>query len=113
MTISPSSACSARGSGIGARSAGNDRTSVARSLRRYRRLSARLRASVTSATPTSPAARAGATAENHPASPPSRTGRPRPSVTETRKRLLSGSTVRLVGLDDLLYELMPHDVAIV
>ena len=82
-------------------------------LPRYLRLSARMRASLTSAMLTSPAARAGAVAASQRARPPSRTARPVPSLTETRRRLLSGSTVRLVGLDDLLHELMPHDVAIV
>src|SRR5262245_5889745 len=92
---------------------GNDRTSVAESLPRYRRFSVRMRASLTRAIPIWPEARAGATEISQPASPPSRTGRPMPSVTETRRRLLSGSTVRLVGLHDLLYELVPHHVALV
>src|SRR4029453_19199062 len=89
---------------------GNDNTSVALSLRRNRRLRARTRASGARAMATSPRRRAGATAATHRARPSSRTGRPRPSVTVTRKRLLSGSTVRFVRLDNLLHQLMPHDV---
>src|SRR3712207_6162124 len=70
-----------------------------------------MRASPTSATATSPRAVRGATWASQRASPPSRTGRPRPSVTDTRKPLLSGSTaVGVVGLHDLLHELVPHDV---
>jgi len=76
-------------------------------------LSARIRASLTSAIATSPAARRGATRASHADRPPSRTARPVPSLTDTRKRLLSGSTVGLVSLDDLLHELMAHDVAFV
>ena len=82
-------------------------------LRRYLRLRARMRASLTSATLTSPAARDGATVASQRARPPSRTARPVPSLTTTRTRLLSGSTVGLVGLDDLLHELMTDDVAVV
>jgi hypothetical protein len=84
-----------------------------RSWRRNRRLSDRMRASLTSAIASSPRARGGAIVASHPARPPSRTRRPAPSDTVTRKRLLSGSTVRLVGLDDLLYELVPNYVAFV
>jgi hypothetical protein len=94
-------------------SAGNDSTSVGAFCARYSRFNARMRASLTSATLTSPAARGGATVASQRARPPSRTDRPAPSDTETCRRLLSGSTVGLVGLDDLLHELMPHDVAVV
>src|SRR5215218_2631572 len=69
--------------------------------------------SVTSATAISPRTRTGATPASHRASPPSATRRPRPSVTVTSSRLLSGSTVRFVRLDDLLHQLVPHDVLVV
>src|SRR5262245_58827322 len=73
-----------------------------------------MRASETSATAISPRADAGATRASHAASPGARAGRPRPSLTTTASRLLSGSTaVRFVGLHDLLHELMAHDVALV
>src|SRR5262249_19072812 len=104
MTMSPSCAGS---------SDGKARTSVARSLRRYRRFRSRIAASRTSAMPSSPDARDGARDSSHFASPEARTGRPRPSVTATRTRLLSGSTVRFVRLDDLLDELMTDDVPLV
>src|SRR5439155_26575752 len=106
---------------------GKDRTSVVLSFFRYCRLRARRRASVTSATATSPRAAAGATRRSHAASPDARTGRPRPSVTVTRSRpstgserperlegrLLSGSTVRFVRLHDLLDERMADDIPFV
>src|SRR5688572_32067620 len=73
----------------------------------------RMRASETRAIPSSPRADFGATRDNHFASPPSRTARPRPSVTVTRN-LLSGSTaVGVVRLDDLLHQLVPDDVLLV
>src|SRR6185436_17178860 len=109
ITMSPSSRLAA----LASRSATNDSTSVGASVRRYWRLSWRTRRSVTSATPTSPRTREGATAASHRASPPSRTGRPRPSDTITRKRLLAGSTVRFVRLHDLLHERMAHDILVV
>src|ERR671913_342183 len=71
-----------------------------------------MRASVTSAIPSSPRADAGATRVSQRASPPSATGRPRPSVTVTRT-LLSGSTVGVVGLHDLLHKGMTNDVFLV
>src|SRR5918993_2087672 len=98
-----------------------------------------MRASDTNATPNSPRAARGATAASQRPSPPSATRRPRPSLTDTtrpppvrrglsapvprtrgpaapkrRRReagLLSGSTaVGVVRLDDLLHELVTHDV---
>src|SRR5829696_3333343 len=72
-----------------------------------------MRVSLTSATAISPRVCAGATAASHRARPPSRTARPRPSVTATMARLLSGSTVRFVRLDDLLHQLMAYDVLLV
>src|SRR5690349_24490443 len=106
--------------------AGNDNTSVGALARRYCALSLRLWESVTSATATSPRAADGATCRNQRDKPPSRSGRPRPSVTvtcrsgprrprtpERRTSLLSGSTVRFVRLDDLLHERMPHHVLLV
>src|SRR4051812_19676887 len=103
---------------------GNERTSVGRGLRRYCELSFRLCASVTSAIATLPRAASGAVDASQRESPPSRIGRPRPSVTLTcnrrppplspparwRAMLLSGSTVGFVRLDDLLDERMPHHV---
>src|SRR3954464_8781830 len=108
----------------GIRTAGKDSTSVGRSARRYCELSFRLCASVTSAIATLPRAAGGRVEASHRASPPSRIGRPRPSVTLTCNRgrvlvsrparwpaiLLAGSTVGFVRLDDLLHERMPHHV---
>src|SRR6185503_9172268 len=105
-------------------SAGKDKTSVGRFLRRYWALSFWLWASVTSAIATSPRAADGAIEASQRESPPSRTDRPRPSVTLTCKRrprplsappgwrlpLLSGSTVGFVRLHDLLHERVPHHV---
>src|SRR6478672_723620 len=69
--------------------------------------------SETSAMATSPRAAAGATRASQAARPGARTARPRPSLTDTDKRLLSGSTVRFVRLDDLLHQRVPHDVLVV
>src|SRR5262245_49303583 len=105
-------------------SAGKDRTSVADFFCLYCELSFRICASLTSAIATSPRAADGATEASHCDSPPSRTDRPRPSVTLTDRRrpfplsappgwrppLLSGSTVGFVRLDDLLHERVPHHV---
>src|SRR6476659_6883562 len=113
MTISPRTGSVVRdpGSGVGdPGSAGNDNTSVGTGFLLYWEFSLQMWASVTSATATSPRARAGAAAASHRDSPPSRTGRPRPSDTNTLRRLLSGSTVSFVRLHDLLHERMPHDV---
>src|SRR4030095_12564002 len=70
-------------------------------------------ASVTSAMATSAWRRTGAVPASQRARPPSATRRPRPSVTVTVRRLLSGSTVRFVRLDDLLHQLVAHDVLVV
>src|SRR3954467_3615175 len=111
----------------GIRSVEKDNTSVGRSVPLYCELSFRLCASVTSAIATLPRAAGGAVDVSHRARPPSRIGRPRPSVTLTCNRrrvplcaperwrvtLLSGSTVGFVRLDDLLHERMPHHVLFV
>src|SRR5688500_15716828 len=86
----------------------------------------RMRASETIAIATSPRALAGATRVSQRASPPSLTGRPRLSVTETRRvaapwrlrrdgaDLLSGSTgIGVVRLYDLLHQRVAHDVLLV
>src|SRR5262249_49812338 len=93
-------------------------------------------ASLTSATPTDPRADRGAARRSHDASPGARTRRPRASVTRTvslgsgpslvrlwpgpdpaffATRLAGAIAVRelLVGLDDLLDQLVAHDVAFV
>src|SRR5687768_5075420 len=87
-----------------------------------------MRASVTSAIESSPRAARGATFANQRARPPSRTRRPRPSVTTTcrpaapkRSRftrreggLLSGSTaVGVVRLHDLLHQRVADDILFV
>src|SRR5437867_1242349 len=92
-----------------------------------------MRVSLTRAMVTSPRARAGATRRSHSASPRMRSGRPRSSTTTTRKEKAdlprrsapcvlareggSGAAVSirelLVGLDDLLHELVAHNIPIV
>src|ERR1700704_2961259 len=93
-----------------------------------------MRASPTSATLTTPLARAGATRRSQAARPAAASGRPCSSVTDTvnslpadaraifrRAKAGSGSGIPraagvrelFVGLDDLLHELVAHDVAIV
>src|SRR5258708_35711993 len=78
-----------------------------------------MRASLTSATLTMPFARAGATRRSHAARPGTARRRPRSSAMPTRRpgspsgMLDVAARERLVGLHDLLHELVPHDVAIV
>src|SRR5689334_21900594 len=76
-----------------------------------------MRASYTRAMPISPRADRGATRASQAASDGARTERPRPSLIDTRIRvirgLLSGSTVGFVGLDDLLHQRVPDDVLLV
>src|SRR3954447_6571825 len=78
-----------------------------------------MRPSLTSAIPTVPRARRGATRRSQAASPGALAGRPDASDTTTRSRV-SGSgipagevRVRLVRLDDLLHQLVADDVAII
>src|SRR5262245_35504160 len=98
------------------------------------RFSSRARRSLTSAMDTRPRALRGATPASHPARPGAATERPRSSPTLTRssglvmgareerwpaRRPASGMLTavavrkRLVGLDDLLHEPVPDDVAVV
>src|SRR5918994_3553449 len=110
--------------------AGNERTSVTRSMPRYWRFRVRTRRSLTSAMVTAPRARAGETRASQAASAGARTGRPSSSTTLTRRRgrgsepsdgmVASGParadaalTERLVGLDDLLHQAMAHDIFVV
>src|SRR5712671_1327239 len=91
-----------------------------------------MRASLTTATFTVPLARAGATRRSQAASPGGRSSLPRSSVTDTVKGLPAKARAafwrakagpsgmldvaareRLVRLDDLLHQLVAHDVAIV
>src|SRR4051812_17346992 len=90
-----------------------------------------MRASLTSATLTAPRARDGATRRSHAARPGTATGRPWWSTTDTdkdlpavarailrRAKVGSGMLgvrrgVGLVGLDDLLHQLVADDVAVV
>src|SRR5690348_8331691 len=106
MTMSPRN---------GDSSEGNDRTSVAVSFLRKRRLRPRTWASETIATVTAPRARAGATAWSQDASPGARTDagetrstcrRNRPPASAMRALVREG----VVGLDDLLHQLVAHDV---
>src|SRR5688572_20127451 len=100
-------------------SAGNDSTSVTLSLPRNWRFSARMRASDTSATHTSPRAAAGAIFVSHGPSPlvaatssaeaPRREGESG-HATLTRRR---AAAIGVVGLHDRLHELVTHDVAFV
>src|SRR5688500_3940942 len=86
----------------------------------------RIRASGTSAIASSPRAVFGAMRASQRPRPPSRIGRPWPSVTDTRRPaapwrtgrdggvLLSGSTaVGVVRLDDLLHERVANDIFLV
>jgi hypothetical protein len=65
---------------------GKERTSVVRSTPRYVRFRCRIRASLTMATVTPPAARRGATRASHACSARWRRGLPSASTTETRNR---------------------------
>src|SRR5688500_5068256 len=90
-------------------SAGNDKTSVTSSLPRNWRLSARMRASDTSATQTSPRADAGARfASQGPR--PRGVSSPSGHATLTRRR---AAAIDVVSLHDRLHELVTHDVALV
>src|SRR5436853_6181091 len=77
-----------------------------------------MRRSLTRATVTTPRARRGATRRSHAASPGALARRPDASDTITRSAVSPSGIpagavrIRLVGLDDLLHELMAHDVAI-
>src|SRR5262245_29955973 len=80
------------------------------------RFSARIRASLMSTTVTTPRARAGATRRSHAASPGARTARPRSSDTVTANLGSLGAVAvrkRFVRFDNLLDELVAHDVALV
>src|SRR5687768_5197720 len=99
--------------------AGNDRTSVTLSLPRNWRLSARMRASDTSATHTSPRADAGAIFVSHGPSPRTAAACSAEAfwregesghATLTRRR---AAAIGVVGLHDRLHELVTHDVALV
>src|SRR5947209_8485765 len=78
-----------------------------------------MRASVTTATLRTPRAPGGATRRSHAASPGMLTARPRPSQTVTSSRwspsgiARAAVRVRLVGLHDLLHQLVADDVAVV
>src|SRR5688572_27922483 len=73
-----------------------------------------MRTSETRAIATAPRAERGAVASSQRTRPPSRTARPRPSVTDTRRDLLTGSTaIDLVGFDDLLDERVPDHIHLV
>src|ERR1051325_2233736 len=91
--------------------AGKLKTSVVASLRRYFLFNARICASETSAIESAPRARRGATRRSQAASPGARTRRPLASVIVTAR----AAAIRelLVRLDDLLHELVAHDVALV
>src|SRR3982750_346516 len=90
----------------------NESTSVTASLPRNCLLSARMRASETSAMVRSAGAAPGAVWARPAATPGPGAVRPRPSVMETAI-LLPGSTVGFVRLDDLLDERVPHHVPVV
>src|SRR5687767_8401906 len=91
----------------------NDSTSVGTSFRRNCLFRARTRASGSSAMVMSGGTPRGAMRLSQALNPGAAAGRPRPSVTVTRNRLLSGSTVGFVRLHDLLDQRVPHHVAVV
>src|SRR5438552_3026251 len=93
--------------------AGKLRTSVVRSTRRYRRFSARTRASLRSATLTRPCTRGGAIRSNQRDKLVMRSRRPRPSVTTTSRACAAAVRERFIRLDDLLHELVAHHVPVV
>src|SRR6185436_4462401 len=94
-------------------------TSVTLSARRNLLLRPRITASVTTATDTSPRARAGALLTSQGPSPADARGRAVPSSTRTIRDgsgfrpAIFGAREALVGLDDLLHELVTNDVTLV
>src|SRR5436190_24229596 len=94
-------------------SAGNDSTSVACRRRRKRLFKARTRASVVTATVTAPRARTGATVSSHTDSArPAAGGRPTMSMRSADSPIPAGRR-GIVGPDDLLHQLVAHDVGVV